>query len=95
MNPTDAAALGVVDGDTIRVITEGGRLETTVELTDTLQRGNVTLPNGMGTDYPENGDRAPTGVAPNELTITGGRSEDPFAGTPFHKHVPARLEVVW
>ena len=33
--------------------------------------------------------RAP-GVAPNALTSTGWR--DPYAGTPWHKHVPARIE---
>jgi hypothetical protein len=32
------------------------------------------------------------GVAPNELTATEDR--DWFAGTPFHKHVPARIEAV-
>jgi formate dehydrogenase len=31
-------------------------------------------------------------VAPNELTVTEDR--DWFAGTPFHKHVPARIEAV-
>jgi hypothetical protein len=32
------------------------------------------------------------GVAPNELT--SGDHRDPIAGTPYHKHVPARLEPV-
>ncbi|MEV6715245.1 hypothetical protein AB0M48_24780 [Lentzea sp. NPDC051208] len=31
-----------------------------------------------------------TGVAPNELTAAEDRDE--WAGTPWHKHVPARLE---
>ena len=38
------------------------------------------------------GDPELTGVAPNELTTTAWR--DPIAGTPWHKHVPARLEPV-
>jgi hypothetical protein len=29
-------------------------------------------------------------VAPNELTSVGDR--DAFAGTPWHKYVPARIE---
>jgi anaerobic selenocysteine-containing dehydrogenase len=33
---------------------------------------------------------AVVGVAPNELTSSDHR--DPIAGTPYHKHVPARLE---
>ena len=32
------------------------------------------------------------GIAPNELTDSSWR--DPIAGTPFHKHVPARVESV-
>jgi hypothetical protein len=31
-------------------------------------------------------------VAPNSLTSTGWR--DAYAGTPWHKHVPARIEPV-
>jgi hypothetical protein len=93
INPDDAAELHVVDGDLITVITAAGSTTVPVEITDTLQRGNVTLPNGMGTDYPSDDGRLPAGGAPNELTSTGGRYEDPFAGTPYHKHVPARLEA--
>jgi hypothetical protein len=33
-----------------------------------------------------------TGVPANELTAVGWR--DPLAGTPWHKHVPARVEAV-
>ncbi len=54
-----------------------------------MQRGHVSLPNGLGVDYPGDG---VTGAAPNELTASEDR--DPYAGTPWHKHVPARLEAV-
>jgi anaerobic selenocysteine-containing dehydrogenase len=60
-----------------------------VELSASMQRGHVALPNGLGLAY---ADHATTGVAPNELTSTADR--DPFVGTPWHKHVPARLERV-
>jgi hypothetical protein len=33
-----------------------------------------------------------TGVAANELTSLSWR--DPLAGTPWHKHVPARVEAL-
>lgn len=36
------------------------------------------------------GARAVTGVAPNEPT--SGADRDWLAGTPWHKHVPARIE---
>lgn len=51
-----------------------------------MQRGHVALPNGLGVAY---GD-VTAGVAPNELTATEDR--DPFVGTPWHKHVPARVK---
>jgi formate dehydrogenase len=63
----------------------------TVELSETLQPGHVSLPNGLGIDFPgEGGARTLAGVAPNELTASEDR--DPFAGTPWHKYVPARVE---
>ena len=94
INPDDAAELGVDDGDLVTVITAVGSTTAPAEITDTLQPGNVTLPNGMGVDYPSEGGRRQAGSSPNELTSTGGQYEDPFVGTPYHKHVPARLEPV-
>jgi hypothetical protein len=55
-----------------------------------MRRGHVSLPNGLGVRYPDGDGLAATGVAPNELTGTEDR--DPFVGTPWHKHVPARIE---
>jgi anaerobic selenocysteine-containing dehydrogenase len=93
MNPADAARLGLADGGRARVTTKRASVETVVELTDTLQPGHVTLPNGLGVDYPdESGRPALRGVAPNELTASEDR--DPVAGTPWHKHVPARVEAI-
>ncbi len=58
-----------------------------------MQPGHVSLPNGQGMDYaPRDGGVSQLGVAPNELT---GTSECDFlARTPWHKHVPARVERV-
>ena len=88
INPDDAASYGVATGDSLRVVTERGAAEATVEVTDTLQPGHVSLPNGMGVEH---ADGTP-GVAPNELTSLHHR--DWLAGTPWHKYVPARLERV-
>lgn len=84
----DAWALSVRDGDTLRVVTERGSAVAVVEVTDTLQQGHVSLPNGLGVAHPD----GTPGVAPNELTSLHHR--DPIAGTPWHKYVPARLERV-
>ena len=93
MNPADASQLGVKTGGRVRVITKRGSAETVVELTDTMLPGHVALPNGTGLWYPDReGQEFQHGVAPNELTTTEHR--DWFAGTPFHKHVPARIETI-
>ncbi|MEW5738893.1 MAG: molybdopterin-dependent oxidoreductase [Myxococcota bacterium] len=90
VNPEDARALGVETGGRVRVTTRRGSAVVAVEVSDSMQRGHVSLPNGLGTHYP--GDAEAAGVAPNELTSLEDR--DPFVGTPWHKFVPARLERV-
>jgi formate dehydrogenase len=87
---TDAERLGLVDGDRARVTTRRGAAVATVEVTDTLRAGHITLPNGFGLG--PSGSSDAVGVAPNELTASDDR--DWFAGTPHHKHVRARLERV-
>jgi anaerobic selenocysteine-containing dehydrogenase len=90
VSQADADALGLVDGDRARVTTKRGSAEVVVEISPTMRAGHVSLPNGLGVT--ETPDDAPTGVAPNELTSSDHR--DPIAGTPYHKHVPARLEPI-
>ena len=52
----------------------------------------MSLPNGQGVAYPSDDGVQVYGVPVNELTSSEDR--DPVAGTPWHKHVRARLEVV-
>jgi anaerobic selenocysteine-containing dehydrogenase len=82
-----------VDGGRARITTRAGSVEATVEVSDTVQAGHAALPNGYGLDY-RDADSATLvpGVAPNALTSSDWRDE--FAGTPWHKHVPARIEAV-
>lgn len=81
----DAAALGLSDGGRARVTTAAGSAEAVVEINDTMQPGHASLPNGYGLD-------GSPGVAPNALTSSDWR--DGYAGTPWHKHVPARIEAL-
>lgn len=89
----DAAALGLVDGGRARITTAAGTAEAAVEVTDVMLPGHASLPNGFGVEFTEadGGKRVP-GVAPNNLTSADWR--DAFAGTPWHKHVPARIEAL-
>jgi len=86
----DAAQLGLADGDRARITTRRGAAVVTVEVSDTMRAGHISLPNGFGLGPAGTSDAV--GVAPNELTSSDDR--DWFAGTPHHKHVPARLERV-
>ncbi len=93
ISPADAATLGVADGGRVRITTKRGSAEAVVEVNDCMQAGHVSLPNGLGLAYPDpNGEPVVHGIAPNELTASEDR--DWLAGTPWHKHVPARVEAV-
>lgn len=89
----DAAALGLASGDRARVHTAAGAAVATVEVSEAMQPGHAALPNGYGVDYldADGATRAP-GVAPNALTSIDWR--DAYAATPWHKHVPARIEAL-
>jgi anaerobic selenocysteine-containing dehydrogenase len=92
ISPDDAARLGLEAGSRARIVTAAGEAEAVVEITDAMQPGHIALPNGQGVDYPDaDGDPVLTGVPANELTSLGWR--DRIAGTPWHKHVPARVEA--
>jgi len=89
----DAAALGLVDGGRARITTAAGTAEASVEITDVMLPGHAALPNGFGLDFTDaDGGKHVPGVAPNNLTSADWRDE--FAGTPWHKHVPARIEAL-
>ncbi|MBX7192272.1 MAG: molybdopterin-dependent oxidoreductase [Sandaracinaceae bacterium] len=91
IHPRDAAELGCVDGERVRVSTRRGSAEVELEVTDSMRVGSLSLPNGQGLSYREAGGvEVMRGVAVNELT--DHRRRDPIAGTPWHKLVPARVE---
>lgn len=92
MSPEDAAELGVGSGDRVRLTTRRDSVVVAIEVTPSMQRGHLALPNGLGLTYPSADGEPATGVAPNELTASEDR--DPFVGTPWHKFVPARVERV-
>jgi formate dehydrogenase len=93
ISPQDATAIGLCDGGRAKITTAAGTAEATVEISDAMLAGHVSLPNGYGVDYVgADGSSTTPGVAPNGLTSTEWR--DAYAGTPWHKHVPARVEAL-
>jgi anaerobic selenocysteine-containing dehydrogenase len=85
ISASDANLYGLMTGSKARVITARGSAEVTVEVSEMMRSGHMSLPNGLGVGTSDD----TVGVAPNELTDAQHR--DPIAGTPFHKNVPARL----
>lgn len=91
ISPQDAAQLGCESGDKLRLITRRASAEVIVEVSDMMSPGHISLPNGTGIDFGDGKESTKRrGVAPNEFTDASSR--DFLAGTPWHKHVPARLE---
>jgi anaerobic selenocysteine-containing dehydrogenase len=87
MHPDDAAALNLIDGQMVRIITEAGSEEIELEITDAAHKGHVAIPHGFGLVY--NGKKYGTNV--NRLTKNTHR--DQF-GTPIHRYVPCRVEAI-
>jgi anaerobic selenocysteine-containing dehydrogenase len=93
VSPEDAARIGLLDGGLALITTARGTAEATVEVSDAMLEGHASLPNGFGLDFTgADGKTIVPGVAPNSLTSSDWRDE--FAGTPWHKHVPARIEAL-
>ena len=72
LNPHDAERLGVPDGGRARLTTKRASVEVVVEVSDVMQPGHISLPNGLGVDYPGESGTVSVGVAPNELTAGRG-----------------------
>jgi anaerobic selenocysteine-containing dehydrogenase len=88
VNPRDASARGLVDGGRARIATPRGEIVATVEITDAIMPGVVSLPHGWGHDREGTRmevARAHAGVSLNDLTddrrvdrLTGNAA---FSGT--------------
>ncbi|MEW6352615.1 MAG: molybdopterin-dependent oxidoreductase [Thermodesulfobacteriota bacterium] len=86
MHPSDAQALGLEDGGTVRITTDAGKAEIRLEVTDTAHPGHVVIPHGCGMVH----QGKVCGVNVNRLTKNTNR--DPIAATPLHRYVPCRVE---
>ncbi|MEE2982172.1 MAG: molybdopterin-dependent oxidoreductase [Pseudomonadota bacterium] len=88
--PQDAERLSLADGDRAKLNTRSGEAEVVVEISERMQPGHVSLPNGFGIDAGiAIGGPTRTGAATNELTSSDHR--DFFAGTPWHKLIAANI----
>ncbi len=95
VNTMDAKRLGLVAGGLARVTSRVGRVELTVEVTDDIAPGVISIPHGWGHDLPGvelTVAREQAGVNTNRLT--DDLSIDPLSGTAVLNGVPVELAPI-
>ena len=88
MHADDAASLGLIDGQRVRVTTAAGQETVELEISRSARRGHVSMPHGFGLVH----QGKEFGANVNRLTQTTNR--DPFAATPLHRYVLCRVEAI-
>ena len=99
MHPADASALGLADGDAVRLVTRHGAIELPVALTDDLKQGVVAVPHGWGHKGTGGWRRANAaarggGVNVNLLMSSAPEDLERLAGMAVLNGVPVRAEAV-
>lgn len=85
VNPSDASAMGLKDGQQVSVTTQAGSETGELQVSEQTRKGVVLIPHGFGLIYGS----TVYGINVNRLTKNIHR--DPF-GTPMHRFVPCRIE---
>jgi anaerobic selenocysteine-containing dehydrogenase len=85
VNPADAEAIGVSDGQSVKVTTEAGCEVGELQVSGQVRKGTVLIPHGFGLIYND----TVYGLNVNNLTKTTHRD---LLGTPMHRFVPCRIE---
>jgi anaerobic selenocysteine-containing dehydrogenase len=93
MNPADARARGLCDGQPVRVTSRAGSVRAPLELSEDMRAGVVSLPHGWG--HGRDGVRlrvasARPGVSLNDLTDE--TLVDPLSGTARLSGLPVQVE---
>jgi anaerobic selenocysteine-containing dehydrogenase len=94
MHPADAGARGLADGQSVRVATRAGALETVLELSDAMRPGVVSLPHGWGHHRPGTRLRVASqrpGASANDLTDE--QEVDALSGTARLNGVPVEVSA--
>ena len=82
INPDDAAALGVADGDAVRVFSAVGEIELAASVSDRPRRGVVIVDHGWGSRiFDPRGGGAPESYGANRNLLIDDVSVDPLSQT--------------
>ncbi len=93
LHPSDAARLGLADGETARVTSRVGAVDAPVEVTDAIMPGVVSLPHGWGHDQPGVAMRvAAAHAGVNSNVLADERAFDPLSGNAVLNGIPVTVE---
>jgi formate dehydrogenase len=94
LNPDDAAAVGVADGERIRVVSAHGEIEIEARITDEMGRGTIAVPHGWGHSGAWETANAAGGTNVNVLMSSEPDDLERLAGMAHLNGVPVRIGAV-
>ena len=94
MHADDAAALGIADGEAVRVSSRHGQIEIPVSLTDDIVTGTIAIPHGWGHNGTGGWRLANNAGGANANTLTSSEPEDveSLSGMARLTGVPVRVD---
>ena len=93
INPVDARAAGVADGQRVRIVSSGGAIETEALITDEVMPGTVAIPQGWGHNGGWRLANSMPGANVNELTSDRPEDIEVLAGMSVLNGFPVRIEA--
>ncbi len=91
MNPLDLEALGLSDGDTIRIASRHGEIPAIVEAEDAIKRGVISMSHCFGGTDPERPLEVRAAGANTGLLTSVEHEYDPHSGIPRMSAIPVRI----
>lgn len=90
VHPSDARTIGLEDGGQAELRSKNGAIFATVEITDAISEGFMSLPHGYGM-IETMGDDGEHAVGANINILSGSDHCDRIAATPYHKYIPVAV----
>ncbi len=92
VNPKDAKALGIGDGEMVRILSPAGKVEVLTKYSPHMKPGNIALPHGWGHQGGWKRANGAGGVNSNILAGKGMDDVEPLAGMSTLNGIAVRIE---